>query len=112
MKNEDKIVQQLAESLKKQDQMIESMESTEMRIITTQLVQKKFEDDINQLTNVMIDFKEIVTSQSKSLEGITKILDRQEEEIKSINLFLHNVFDVKKEMSLLRERIERLEQGS
>ena len=98
--NENKaVIDLLAESLVKQDELSHKVDKLAVNVET--------------LASAMMDFKEIVASQGRSMELIASLMQEQRDDIGHINYtlsqeggFRHEIDDLKRRVRQLEERIE------
>ncbi len=89
--NENKaIIDLLAESLVKQDKLTEK---------------------VDLLASAMMDFKEIVASQGRSMEIIASMMQETRADIRDINYWLNKEGGFEREISDLKRRVTRLEEA-
>ena len=87
--NENKaIIDLLAESLVKQDKLTEK---------------------VDLLASAMMDFKEIVASQGRSMEIIASMMQETRADIRDINYWLNKEGGFEREINDLKRRVTRLE---
>lgn len=95
MKNEDRIVELLSESLKRQDQMVDQMKGMNGRLDS---------------------HEEILKGLAQGQQTLIKLYEKQNDrfeqleiEIKNIAFYLSRIFDVEKRMNDFEDRISKLE---
>ena len=89
--NENKaIIDLLAESLVKQDKLTEK---------------------VDLLASAMMDFKEIVASQGRSMEIIASMMQETRADIRDINYWLNKEGGFEREINDLKRRVTKLEEA-
>ena len=95
--NENKaIVDLLAESLVKQDKLTEKVD--------------QLAGNVETLASVMMDFKEIVASQGRSMEIIASMMQETRADIRDINYWLNKEGGFRREIDDLKRRVTKLEE--
>jgi hypothetical protein len=96
--NENKaIIDLLAESLVKQDKLTEKVD--------------QLAGNVETLASVMMDFKEIVASQGRSMEIIASMMQETRADIRDINYWLNKEGGFEREISDLKRRVTKLEEA-
>ena len=95
MRANQAIIDLLAEGLVKQDKLADKVD----RLV----------ENVNTLASAMMDFKEIVASQSRSLETIASMIQEQKGDIRDIRYEMGKFSTVKEEIDDLRRRVVKLE---
>ena len=94
--NENKaIIDLLAESLVKQDKLTEKVD--------------QLAGNVNTLASAMMDFKEIVASQGRSMEIIASMMQETRADIRDINYSLNKEGGFEREINDLKRRVTKLE---
>ena len=81
MKNEDKIVELLSESLKRQDQMVERLGNLEKGFTSLEKRQKDDNDRIVSAVNTLTDIMKVWMEKTRDMENLRARLDRIEKHI-------------------------------
>ena len=101
MKENKAIIDLLAEGLAKQDKLNDWVDALTGKV-------EVLANNVNTLAEAMMDFKEILASQSRSIETLVSIMQEQSGDIRDIRYALNKISTVK-EMEDLRRRIIKLE---
>ena len=88
MRENKAIIDLLTEGLVKQDELVSK---------------------VDLLASAMMDFKEIVASQSRSLETIASMIQEQKDDIRDIPYEMNTFSNVEEEIDNLRRRVVKLE---
>lgn len=86
MRNENKIVELLSESLKRQDQMVEQMSGMNTRLNKHESVLGRIVKSLDNLTDVVIQSNERLASIERKLDDLADLRDRVKRIEKHIGL--------------------------
>lgn len=103
MKENRAVVDLLAESLVRQDELNAKVDrlSTNMEALA---------ENVGTLASAMMDFKEILASQSRSMETITLLMQEQRDDIRDIRYEMDRSGTIRESINSLNERVGTIEE--